>query len=533
MNRTFHYRAVAALLTVSTLLTGFASAQIVKPIPASKAYVDSEIAEEAAARIAADATKQPLDSDLTALAGFTLTANTFPARSSSGAVAAKSITDTALAFVASPTSANFASAITDEVGSGSALLGDQAVSTTSNARFAQLGVGTTASAYTFDVFGGDIRLSQGGGARTMIIDNQGMSFNTIATIGGTWSGAGMLEVVGSSGAPSRNGVYFRGAASQSGDAFLYRSSSSVDLARIKSDGGGYFAGPVDFAGAVLTGDAANILAQRNGTNSQESRIYNTYTSSTNHERGILKWDANVFKIGTEKGSGGGTARDLALVTDGTTRFTLGATTGTGTFTGTVVSPTFQGTGTDIILKDGLGNQAFRSVNATTWTDALATQYFQVGTSGGAGAFTSQNGTNFSRLAVFAEKFQVTSGARTTSPVPVDRFEVISNSDVKVFSVTNAGNVSAAGDLIANAAGKGLRLKSGTGQRAGNATLVAGTVTVSNTTVTANTLVHLTRKTAGGTIGEATYTLSAGNSFTITSDSASDTSTFTYLLTELD
>ncbi len=337
MNRTFHYRALAALLTVSTLLTGFASAQIVKPIPATKAYVDSEIAEEAAARIAADATKQPLDSDLTALAGFTLTANTFPARSSSGAVAAKSITDTALAFVASPTSANLAAAITDELGSGSALFGDQAVSTTSNARFAQLGVGTTASAYTFDVLGGDIRLSQGGGARTMLIDNQGMSFNTIATIGGTWSGAGMLEVVGSGGAPSRNGVYFRGAASQTGDAFLYRSSSSVDLARIKSDGGGYFAGPVDFAGAVLTGDAANIIAQRNGTNAQESRIYNTYTSSTNHERGILKWDANVFKVGTEKGTGGGTARNLALVTDGTPRLTIGATDGNATFAASVLS----------------------------------------------------------------------------------------------------------------------------------------------------------------------------------------------------
>lgn len=78
----------------------------------------------------------------------------------------------------------------------------------------------------------------------------------------------------------------------------------------------------------------------------------------------------------------------------------------------------------------------------------------------------------------------------------------------------------------------LVIASGPKQRAGNATLVAGTVTVANTSVTANTIVNLTRKTAGGTIGtQITYTLSAGASFTITSDSAADTSTFSYFLLE--
>lgn len=79
----------------------------------------------------------------------------------------------------------------------------------------------------------------------------------------------------------------------------------------------------------------------------------------------------------------------------------------------------------------------------------------------------------------------------------------------------------------------LSITSGANQRAGNAVLVAGTITVSNTTVTANTIVMLTRKTSGGTLGTAiTYTVSAGASFTITSDSALDTSTFSYLLIEV-
>lgn len=74
--------------------------------------------------------------------------------------------------------------------------------------------------------------------------------------------------------------------------------------------------------------------------------------------------------------------------------------------------------------------------------------------------------------------------------------------------------------------------SGSNQRAGNLTLVTGTKTIANTTVTANTIIMLTRKTSGGTLGNAiTYTLSAGTSFTVNSDSALDTSTFSYLLVE--
>ena len=84
---------------------------------------------------------------------------------------------------------------------------------------------------------------------------------------------------------------------------------------------------------VLRRDAANTLAQRNGTNAQTSRIYNTYTSATNFERLNFRWSGNTAFIGTEKGSGGGTARDLVLETDGTERVrinTAGNLTASGT-----------------------------------------------------------------------------------------------------------------------------------------------------------------------------------------------------------
>jgi hypothetical protein len=73
---------------------------------------------------------------------------------------------------------------------------------------------------------------------------------------------------------------------------------------------------------LLFRDAAGILAQRNGTAAQTFRVYNTYTSATNYERGKLEWSGNAFRIGTEKGSGGGTARTVEVHTDSIARLAL-------------------------------------------------------------------------------------------------------------------------------------------------------------------------------------------------------------------
>ena len=81
----------------------------------------------------------------------------------------------------------------------------------------------------------------------------------------------------------------------------------------------------------------------------------------------------------------------------------------------------------------------------------------------------------------------------------------------------------------------LRLKkTGTAASCGNATLVAGTVTVSTTAVTVNSVIMLTRKTSTDGLFYSTsiqYTISAGVSFTITSDNAADTSTYSWMIIE--
>lgn len=75
----------------------------------------------------------------------------------------------------------------------------------------------------------------------------------------------------------------------------------------------------------------------------------------------------------------------------------------------------------------------------------------------------------------------------------------------------------------------LNVSTSSNNGAGTTTLVAGTSTVSNTSITASSIILLTRQTIGGTTGTLSYTLSAGTSFTINSTSATDTSTIGYVL----
>jgi hypothetical protein len=65
----------------------------------------------------------------------------------------------------------------------------------------------------------------------------------------------------------------------------------------------------------LQRDAAATLAQRDGTNAQTFRIYNTFTDASNYERGFMRWSSNVFEIGPEA-AGTGSNRVLRLMGGG-------------------------------------------------------------------------------------------------------------------------------------------------------------------------------------------------------------------------
>ncbi|MFD3714257.1 glycosyl hydrolase family 28-related protein [Streptomyces sp. NPDC058677] len=136
-------------------------------------------------------------------------------------------------------------------------------------------------------------------------------------------------------------------------------------------------------------------------------------------------------------------------------------------------------------------------------------------------------------------------AERTGPTaaPVDAFagptDVAGNLNVGGYLAASSGQsggvwniwAGAANALNLGAAGGGIAIKEGANARMGVATLAAGTVTVPNTSITANTRVVPIRQTLGGAPGHLSVTKNAGVGFTINSSSGTETSTVLYVLFE--
>lgn len=64
--------------------------------------------------------------------------------------------------------------------------------------------------------------------------------------------------------------------------------------------------------------STNLVEQRNGTTAQRFNVANTYTSATNNELFSVDWQTtpNLALIGTRSGSGGGSGRGVAFISQG-------------------------------------------------------------------------------------------------------------------------------------------------------------------------------------------------------------------------
>jgi len=101
------------------------------------------------------------------------------------------------------------------------------------------------------------------------------------------------------------------------------------------------------------------------------------------------------------------------------------------------------------------------------------------------------------------------------------------------AITATAGVTAAADLTMSAAAKTLVLKQGANGKTGTVTLNGATpVTVSNTSITANSGVVFTLKTVGGTVGAvpSIKTITPSTGFTV-AGTASDTSVYNYHVIE--
>jgi hypothetical protein len=71
------------------------------------------------------------------------------------------------------------------------------------------------------------------------------------------------------------------------------------------------ASSIGWADVDLYRDAAGVLAQRNSTNAQTFRVYNTYTDGSNYEYGAIVWSGNVLSLSTSA-AGTGTVRAVGI-----------------------------------------------------------------------------------------------------------------------------------------------------------------------------------------------------------------------------
>lgn len=219
--------------------------------------------------------------------------------------------------------------------------------------------------------------------------------------------------------------------------------------------------------------------------------------------------------------------------------------GTGTFTNFLRFLNLAGTA--IVTMDASGQ-------ITTNATAAGTAAGVTVKSSGTGTWTNYfKATNLAGVDVF--KVDTTGNIILTAPsgaTPSKKIRVNSGSltvvndasSLQILALSDGGGLSLlggatiadnltvnTGDLIANTAGRGLKVKEGSNARMGVAVLVGGTIAVSNTSVTANTRIFLSRSTTGGTTGDLSYTLIAATSFTINSSNAADTSTINWMLVE--
>lgn len=93
---------------------------------------------------------------------------------------------------------------------------------------------------------------------------------------------------------------------------------------------------------------------------------------------------------------------------------------------------------DLVLQDGNGNGAFRSISTTGWADGVTSQFTQIGTSAGNIPITGLNGSVMNRLAFSAVNTQISGASSASTPAPTDQYEIVNASGVKTVGITSVG-----------------------------------------------------------------------------------------------
>jgi hypothetical protein len=104
-------------------------------------------------------------------------------------------------------------------------------------------------------------------------------------------------------------------------------NSTLNLIHGGCGANGFYVGPTGYYGFASSPsappdlttfrDAANTLAQRNGVNTQISRLYKSFTDASNYTRSAWRFDANGVELAGESAGTGDANIDITFTPKGT------------------------------------------------------------------------------------------------------------------------------------------------------------------------------------------------------------------------
>ena len=207
----------------------------------------------------------------------------------------------------------------------------------------------------------------------------------------------------------------------------------------------------------LQRDAANTLAQRNGLNAQESRIYSTYTNASNYERFFIKTNVgstSATQIGLSA-AGTGQNRDLEFVAGGSTKMTITSAGNVGIGTTSPIAPLHISGFANL---DGLGIPLFfQSTRSRFAYGSTPTANEKVAFGSGWGVpddfavFTKSSGDFTESSQRFTVKMSGNVGIGTNSPT--EKLTVVGN-------ISATGNVTTGGGSFVVTSADGTFIQSG-------------------------------------------------------------------------
>lgn len=177
------------------------------------------------------------------------------------------------------------------------------------------------------------------------------------------------------------------------------------------------------------------------------------------------------------------------------------------------------------------------------TGAIAGESGYLSTSG---AFPLHLGTNTTARLILTASGKILMGTATDDTVnllqvngPIKSFSTTASTTTATGSgifaggVGVAGAVNTGGNIVTQTIGTTLGVKSGSNAKAGTFTLASGAATLSNTSITANSVLVCWLKTASGAITLAPYAtaVTVGTSYTI-AGGAGDNSTYNFIILEV-